>query len=430
MNLFTPALASLLLMSSITLAQDAPKPQTPETKAPEAKPADISPEATALDTASKDAIKKVRDISFKLTQQGGMARQTTSATVTFLLPEKRDRMNPLGIYKFVLPDDKGQPKTEWSFDGSTIFKIDHPAKRLFSMKIEKTSGFMPPMETWAVIPQWLIMGSQSMPGAKLTKATLGADAEIGGVKCRVLTRHEEITSPSQEEGQPDQKFIISNVWHIAPDDMLPRKVEIGFNGGGMSQTTTSTMIDMKVNAGLTAADFALKLPDGYTAEAGTYANMGLPDPADSQTPELKAEVGKPALAFKLKDPKGTEVSLESLRGRVVLLDFWATWCGPCVQAMPAIQRLHEKFADKPVTIIGMNTWEQKDETAVKFMEKKKYTYTLLLKADDLAKEYGISGIPTLILIGKDGNVLHTGVGFRPDEEAELATLIQKELDKK
>src|SRR5262249_32574459 len=144
--------------------------------------------------------------------------------------------------------------------------------------------------------------------------------------------------------------------------------------------------------------------------------------------KLKFAAGDEAPAFALKDPAGKEVTLASLKGRVVLLDFWATWCGPCKAAMPSIQKLHEKYKGKSVTVLGVNTWERGGpDLAAKYMEKSGYTYGLVVKGDDLAKTYGISGIPTIVLIGPDGKILHIAVGFAEGEEEHLAKLIDKAL---
>ena len=121
---------------------------------------------------------------------------------------------------------------------------------------------------------------------------------------------------------------------------------------------------------------------------------------------------------------GKEVRLADYKGKVILIDFWATWCGPCKMAMPKIQALHEKYRDKAVSVFGVDTWERgAADIAQKYMAQQGYTYGLLLKGDDLAKAYGISGIPTVVLIGPDGKILFTSVGFADKEEEHLAELI-------
>lgn len=428
-------LAVAMVPAAWSLAQDAGKPAAAEPAKAE-QPANgkaeerrIEPAAQKMLDEAKSALKKVRDISFGLTQSSPMG--DSKGTITLLLPEKPGMGFPLNVYRIGTVDGAGKATKEWSSDGKKMWLVDHGAKKVLSMEIGE--GTMPPEDVWPILPQWVFEGMFENPMMKTVSATLEGESEVGGVKCRVVKQVQEMEIPGEEEGEKPTTMTMTTTRHLG-EDMLPRKIESSMKMPGLEMMggemkTVSEMKDLKANAGLKASDMAARTPEGYAEEKGTYESMGIQDPEQS-APKLKAEVGQPALAFKLNDPKGNEVTLESLKGRVVLLDFWATWCGPCKAAMPAIQKLHEKYADKPVTIIGVNCWEQKDEAAVKYMEKQKFTYTLLLKGDDLAKEYGISGIPTLILIDKEGKVLHTGVGFGPGEEEHLAELIDKELSKK
>jgi cytochrome c biogenesis protein CcmG/thiol:disulfide interchange protein DsbE len=156
--------------------------------------------------------------------------------------------------------------------------------------------------------------------------------------------------------------------------------------------------------------------------------MGLgKNPAEIRSPL----VGKPAPVFALREV-GTQrtVDITQYRGKPLVVNFWATWCGPCKAAMPSLQSLHEKYQGKAVEIIGVNVWEKGEKLGPDYMKDKGFTYSCLLKGDDLAKAYGIRGIPTLVLIDTDGTILHTGVGFGPNEEEHLAEMIDKELTRK
>ena len=123
--------------------------------------------------------------------------------------------------------------------------------------------------------------------------------------------------------------------------------------------------------------------------------------------------------------------LSDLRGKIVVIDFWATWCGPCKQIMPVIQSISEEFKDKGVAVFGVNTWEKKDGVvkAKTYMESKKYTYGCLLAGEELAKTYGITGIPTLILINKDGTIALAEIGAAGDTKKMLQEAITAALAK-
>jgi len=140
-------------------------------------------------------------------------------------------------------------------------------------------------------------------------------------------------------------------------------------------------------------------------------------------------LGDAAPDFNLTSLDGNQVSLASLKGDVVLLDFGATWCRPCKAAMPTIQKLHEAYKDKGVVILGVNTWEKNADAAKDYMARNKFTYGRLLNGDDLAKAYGVTGIPTLVIIGKDGKVAMADMGLSDDTGASLRKVIDAALAK-
>ena len=154
-------------------------------------------------------------------------------------------------------------------------------------------------------------------------------------------------------------------------------------------------------------------------------------PAKKEKAEQKGpKVGDMAPDWSLQDRNGKTVKLSELRGNVVVMDFWATWCGPCIKAMPSVQAMHERFSGQPVKVFGVNTWERANgPDPVKFMADKKFTYGLLLKGDDVAKQYGVTGIPAFFIVGTDGKIIHTAVGFNPAEKDKMNKIIEDHLAK-
>jgi thiol-disulfide isomerase/thioredoxin len=215
---------------------------------------------------------------------------------------------------------------------------------------------------------------------------------------------------------------------VARTDGLPRqqttKPEFGdmpeMEDGGMAMPSpemTFTVFGLTVDPKLDDAAFSLTPPEGFSKTEPELPGMmmGGAEGEAPEMPELSVKAGDPAPDFKLSDLDGKEVTLASLKGKVVLLDFWATWCGPCKAAMPTIQKLHDEYKvkdeGKDVVILGVNTWEQKPEAAKEYMTKKKFSYGCLMKGDELAAAYGVKGIPTLVIIGKDGKVAKVEVGL-------------------
>jgi thiol-disulfide isomerase/thioredoxin len=112
---------------------------------------------------------------------------------------------------------------------------------------------------------------------------------------------------------------------------------------------------------------------------------------------------------------GTPFDQRTLAGKVVLLDFWATWCGPCVAEMPNIRAQYEKYRDRGLEVVGVSLDEDRAAAAA-FVEEKGLTWPVICGTGEqsgwdqpLAARYGISGIPTMFLIGRDGNVIAVDV---------------------
>ncbi|HZG53881.1 MAG TPA: TlpA disulfide reductase family protein [Pyrinomonadaceae bacterium] len=133
-------------------------------------------------------------------------------------------------------------------------------------------------------------------------------------------------------------------------------------------------------------------------------------------------VGDLAPDWKLSDPDGRTHSLSEYRGRVVVLDFWATWCAPCAKVMPRMEKLHRKYKDQGVAVFGLSSWETGDPTAV--MKKKNCTYGLLLKGEEVAPLYGVAILPSVCVIGVDGKVIYSHTGA---DHQNLDALIKEHL---
>ncbi len=149
-------------------------------------------------------------------------------------------------------------------------------------------------------------------------------------------------------------------------------------------------------------------------------------------------VNEPAPLFTLHNMDGKEVSLASLKGKVVVLDFWATWCGPCKASFPAMQETINRFANnKEVAFLFINTLESKknpQETVRKYMNDKGYTFNVVFDVKDpntnkfpIIESYKAKGIPAKFIIDKEGNIRFKPVGFSGSNEEtveELSAMIK------
>jgi len=118
------------------------------------------------------------------------------------------------------------------------------------------------------------------------------------------------------------------------------------------------------------------------------------------------------------------VSMKDLRGKVVLMNFWASWCAECRPEMPVLERLHRELAPQGFAVIGVNAREE-SETVRRYASELGLTFPLILDPDGKIKAlYGVVGIPTTFLVGRDGRAVAFGVGPREWASPSARTLIQ------
>jgi peroxiredoxin/outer membrane lipoprotein-sorting protein len=129
-----------------------------------------------------------------------------------------------------------------------------------------------------------------------------------------------------------------------------------------------------------------------------------------ETSEL---VGQVAPGFTLEDLRGKERRMERMRGNVVLLDFWATWCGPCRDELPIIEKLHREFRDQGLVVLGVNA--EPTDVAERFARENRYTFPTLVDAKNaLPEKYHVRGLPTVIIIDRDGRVATQFLGAKSE----------------
>ena len=137
----------------------------------------------------------------------------------------------------------------------------------------------------------------------------------------------------------------------------------------------------------------------------------------------RIEAPEPALAFNLKTLEGKQVSLTSLKGKVVAINFWGIWCGPCVKEMPDFQNLYEHYKDDPdVAILTINN-DRNPESVPPWMEKKGYTFPVLLD-DGYVNKAGIQGFPTTYFLNREGQIEFLKLGWTKELEEEFGWRIE------
>ncbi len=150
--------------------------------------------------------------------------------------------------------------------------------------------------------------------------------------------------------------------------------------------------------------------NGEPAEASPEGAVGA---APAEAPEL----ADPAPDFDLPDLAGNRVTMASLRGKTVVIDFWATWCPPCIFQIPILNSVQARHAANGVAVIGVAVDVEGAEVVKPYAEENDIQYTVLLGDEGLARKFGAPGFPALVIVAPNGNIDSRHVGLI--EEADL-----------
>ena len=137
-----------------------------------------------------------------------------------------------------------------------------------------------------------------------------------------------------------------------------------------------------------------------------------------------ADAGGPAPSFTLAALTGQQAALSQYKGQVVMVNFWATWCGPCQQEMPLLDQMYKKYKPAGFTLIGVNV--DKEAPAVReLMARKPVSFPVLLDpANQVSKAYHVDEMPSSVLIDRKGEIRYIHRGYRPGDENEYQDRIR------
>jgi peroxiredoxin len=133
----------------------------------------------------------------------------------------------------------------------------------------------------------------------------------------------------------------------------------------------------------------------------------------------------PAPGFTLQSNDGEQVSLASLKGKVVMVNFWATWCVPCRQEMPHLQALYERYNSLGFELLAVNVEKDNAEGARKWLEETPVTFPVLFDTkNEVTKLYKVQTMPSTVLVGRDGTMRFIHHGYKPGYENEYQTQVR------
>jgi len=255
--------------------------------------------------------------------------------------------------------------------------------------------------------QWIESKQMSLGAMLDTYANL---LKATNQKEKALSVFEEAVNVTNEEHPDINEGYASMLVELGKTEKAKDVLQKFLDSGKSTDKMKSLFSQVFVGLGGSDADL-----NKYLSKNNVEANQKIID-------KLKEEmINKPAPQFTLVDIDGKSVSLSDFKGKTVIVDFWATWCSPCVKSFPVMQKAQTKLTkNNDVKFLFINTWERvenKKKNAKDFLKKTNYPFHVLMdESNEVVAEFGVEGIPTKFIVDKNGNIRFKSVGFSGSEE--------------
>lgn len=297
---------------------------------------------------------------------------------------------------------EGAP-VRFASDGTNATRLEDSRKAAVTGKSEDAQS---PEMSALVPPKFFTPGPFELD-LRAPLVTHEGTAKVGGVDCDVV----------KVSHQPSGETFMT-YWFGEKDHLL-RRIEnkIQFREPGSPNPQSGAIVfevtHLDAQPKINGETFAIDVPEGYAK-----SDFG-PKPQVGGSGMLAA--GGPAPEWELPTFDGGKLSLKGLRGKVVILDFWASWCGPCKLAMPGMEKLHQRVKNMPVAVVGINCRQRGKpiSEAREVVENLKITYTQCHDGDDVALAYHVGGIPCLYVIDPEGKIVWSTSGWQPNHDEML-----------
>lgn len=353
---------------------------------------------------ARDSILRLGALTYVADYRMNQSQSSTVYTGTVAIQRTQNK-EPRLQGKFHIDAMTNGARMETYFDGSVGRYIDHKAKKMWEGR-EQQGGYSIALSS---PPVRLLF-----PGANgrdlLDRDPLKLELQNGSG----LSRGQEMVA-----GTPCWFFDITfsgvpsdlkqeRIW-IGQSDYLPRKIRRLSEGSG-TQTEEWTFSNVKVTDAIDETQFAAGLPNGYTLE--------------SFAPQRKLlSNGDDAPPWELADLNGEKHKLSDYLGRVVVLEFWATWCGYCREGMKDLQRLSDELSGKSVVVIPINLFESTDADVKGFLNRLGYSFQTMTGGDVIAEKYRVSSVPATYVIDRNGRVAFGKRGYGPEHYSEVMGVV-------
>ncbi len=371
---------------------------------------------------ARDAATRIKSISYEASLVGKgpiqAAFTTTEGTVKAQFAEDDDAHRVLIVGRRKPPKGNVQ-NFKFAADGKQAFCILEESRRFLSGPA--ITGRIP--ERDALLPRGFFGTKAWWSETSAVNVEHAGVEVVSDVKCDVIDI--QYDAPGRRRAR----------FYIGQADHLLRKIDRSILAATVAAPRNNdskivlSIRNIVIDPAVSDQIFQLRKPDDFTEASLSGSSVrkspAPPKPLATRPPERRAaspaarspsglQMGADAPDWTLADADGKKVSLKDLRGKVVVLDFWASWCGPCRRAMPGVQKIHERHQDKPFAVIGVNCMENgRNANPADLAKNEGAKYLQLLEGNSVAADYGVRALPTFCVIGKDGKVLYQAAGFNP-----------------
>jgi thiol-disulfide isomerase/thioredoxin len=304
---------------------------------------------------------------------------------------------------YISPDKKEQKPISLVYNGADVRMLDYTDNSvyLFSEPTPKQLGSFTSRLGYPlpfILPFWNPVNLE----LEFPEISYAGSKTVYDVPCDLIRLGRKVKRPDTGE-----ETILYVNYLIGRQDHLCRGIETERQKTWVQFYETNKAYEFSSFVIAVPANFSEKKVDSYTPPD----NRGL------------LAIGTEAPVFA---PAHHANVLPQLKNKLVLLDFWGTWCGPCRLAMPHLQSLYKKYKDRGLEVIGISVADA-EGAPEKYMKDNKFSYRLFTKGEAIAKAYQVSVFPTMYLIGKDGKILAAEKGIREQFEADMEKLIEQAL---
>jgi thiol-disulfide isomerase/thioredoxin/outer membrane lipoprotein-sorting protein len=394
------AIASLLLLTLTLGAQDLPDAATITKQVQEA-------------AKQRKSIEYVKEITGEVTLDGKPVTEVNA------LGRRVPVQSSIGKQTVAL-QNPGKARIDLQLGGGNLLVSDG----------ETTLTYRPSTKTYTKIA-----AAQTQEGIAANLAVLDVLGFFADTKTTKTSRQDSVTIDG----------TTYDCWVLTSTVKLPAQASMG---GQLSDAVMTSWIDKRVLVEvLEEINYSVKVPPTSGAAPVEYRsrilqvthNLKVDQPVDvalfaytppsdarEQAPQTAGNrvdlTGKDAPLFRGVSLDGKTYNLAELKGKSVLLDFWASWCGPCIRSMPTLEKMHNDYRDQGLVVLGIDVGEKR-ETVEKFLTTKPIPYPVIMGDEaGIPSAYGITVFPTFVMIGPDGKVAATQFGLN---EAALAGLVTK-----